>query len=1021
MKESIAMRQRLRDTALGLTAVVALVAWLVVVPLLLWTWRHNPLPTGLPSWNRLTTLIDGGYLDPDVIPNTAAAIAWLAWAWVTRAIVLDAWARLRHRPAPTPRPAGRLQVAVGRWVAAATLVVALFTQRPNPARAAVPPLMSLVPAGHAVVLDAPAVPSPEGAAAAVSRADEPVAPVPDGAEYQVQRGDSYWRIAEHYTGSGSRWRELRDLNVGRSHANGTPFAADSTLIHPGDRLLLPVAWSAATKPTADSRSPGGAVHVVKRGENLSRIASEELGDPDRWPEIYRLNDDQIADPNLVYAGQALRVPVRDATVASPTATAPTERPTPPEEAPWPDQAPSSEPLPPPTSSIPSPAPPTTSPPAPPAERPVVATPAPPIAADPWTKKTHESPGSDVPIAPLLAGLGAVTGAVVLWQLRRQQAFALLRRRPRHHLKPRSPAARDAEGLLVGLADTELVDWIDATQRALHAQLTDTREAGSVIAMRAGAHGVEVLWTSRGAPPPPWTVDDTGTWRLTAGTTVDDLHALGADHGPISPAAVTIGDTVDGPLLIDLETAGTFTIDCDIGIAERVLAAMVIELATSPWAAELELCVYRAPPEVARLDRVRPITVGDISVLARRGVARHPENGDSQSRRLDPSDDERSLTVVVTFDSLDLAPLRSWLAPSSPAGLVVMGAVGHVGQLSRGLSLTVADDLSGVIAPLGFQLTRVNAADGITRDAVVELVAEPPTDQAQEPARLVRSSAGAEQQSSVDHTIGLVLAARPIEVRILTPTPTVTGWQTRPPGQIATELVVFFATRDRPITPARARSLVYPDGITNEAWRAALSRTRRALGTDPETGIDHLPVADNGRLITSETVGSDWDRFQALRRAADQNNGGARAELLRAALAFIDGEPFTAVPTRRYRWVDDPADYLRQQLTVSIHDAATDLAELGLGELDDPALALDAIRAGLAGGGDNEHLYRLAFRVHLARGDTAEADAVVRSLERAVRRHDGLVELQPETLALIERWSRSSEAANSDRDESASQR
>jgi hypothetical protein len=75
MKEATAMRQRLRDTAVGLAAVVGLAAWLVGVPVLLWAWRHNPLPTRLPSWNRLTTLIDGGYLDPDVIPNATAVIA----------------------------------------------------------------------------------------------------------------------------------------------------------------------------------------------------------------------------------------------------------------------------------------------------------------------------------------------------------------------------------------------------------------------------------------------------------------------------------------------------------------------------------------------------------------------------------------------------------------------------------------------------------------------------------------------------------------------------------------------------------------------------------------------------------------------------------------------------------------------------------------------------------------------------------------------------------------------------------
>jgi nucleoid-associated protein YgaU len=1017
MKEATAMRQRLRDTAVGLAAVVGLAAWLVGVPLLLWTWRHNPLPTRLPSWHRLTTLIDGGYLDPDVIPNATAVIAWLAWAWVTRSIVLDTSARLRHCPAPAPRTTGPLQLAVGRWVTAATLVAALFTQRPNPARAAAPPpLLGLAPAGHTLVLDGPTGPSTGTTAApAVSGADERAAPSHGGAEYEVQRGDSYWRIAEHYTGSGNRWRELRDLNVGRLHVNGAPFTADSKLIHPGDHLLLPAAWPAAATSSSEPAATGApAVHVVKRGENLSRIAAEELGDPDRWPEIYRLNRDQIGDPDLVYAGQALRLPVPGPT-AHPAPAAPSE------------PAPPPEPLPPPVPFVPSSPPPTTPSPALPAEPmttaepPVRRTPATTSTADPSTKPAHESPGSNVPMAPVLAGLGAVTGAVVLWQLRRQQAFALLRRRPHRDLKPRSPAARNVEALLVGLADTELIDWLDATQRALHAQLTGIQEPGRVIAMRAGTHGVEVLWNTRRTAPPPWTVDDTGTWRLTASTTVDDLRVLGADHGPICPAAVTIGDTIDGPLLVDLETAGTVAVDCDIEVADRVLAAVLIELAISPWAVDVDLRVYGAPPEITRLDRVQSITLDDINRLATRTAARHPPNGaGSRGLRLDLSDEERSLTVLVAFDFLDLAPFRSWLTPGSPAGLVVVSAAHHLGPLPHGLTLTVADDLSGDISPLGFELTRVNALDRTTCDAVVELVAEPPPERAEESAPVIGSASTA-RESSVHDTIGAVLAARSVEVRILTPTPTVTGWQTPPPGQIATELIVFFATRDRPITPARARALLYPDGITSEAWRAALSRTRRALGADPETGIDHLPTADNGHLATSETVGCDWHRFQTLRRLADQYSGSARAELLRAALALIDGPPFTAVPTRRYRWVDEPSDYLRQQLIVAVHDTATDLAELALADLDDPALALDGVRAGLGGGGDNEHLYRLAFRAHLARGDTPEADAVIRGLERAVTQHDGLVELQPETLALIEHWSRAGIAGSSDCDKPASRR
>ena len=44
------------------------------------------------------------------------------------------------------------------------------------------------------------------------------------------------------------------------------------------------------------------------GDNLFDIAARELGDPQRWREIFDLNRDQIDDPALIFAGQVLRLP-----------------------------------------------------------------------------------------------------------------------------------------------------------------------------------------------------------------------------------------------------------------------------------------------------------------------------------------------------------------------------------------------------------------------------------------------------------------------------------------------------------------------------------------------------------------------------------------------------------------------------------------------------------------------------------------------------------------------------------------
>ena len=53
---------------------------------------------------------------------------------------------------------------------------------------------------------------------------------------------------------------------------------------------------------------GFAQHKVKPGETLSKIAQEWYGDSNSWPRISEANHDQIANPNLIFPGQVLRVP-----------------------------------------------------------------------------------------------------------------------------------------------------------------------------------------------------------------------------------------------------------------------------------------------------------------------------------------------------------------------------------------------------------------------------------------------------------------------------------------------------------------------------------------------------------------------------------------------------------------------------------------------------------------------------------------------------------------------------------------
>ncbi len=46
--------------------------------------------------------------------------------------------------------------------------------------------------------------------------------------------------------------------------------------------------------------------TVKKGDWLSKYAKEYLGDPHRWPEIWKLNP-HIKNPHLIYPGQEVRI------------------------------------------------------------------------------------------------------------------------------------------------------------------------------------------------------------------------------------------------------------------------------------------------------------------------------------------------------------------------------------------------------------------------------------------------------------------------------------------------------------------------------------------------------------------------------------------------------------------------------------------------------------------------------------------------------------------------------------------
>jgi DNA-binding SARP family transcriptional activator len=256
------------DRLRALASLLAILGLLVGVPLALAIFVGWPLPTEIPSGDRIGEAFRRQDVPVEVIVNGLAIVVWLAWAQLAWALGIETVAIVKGRAARRAPLLPGTQLMARQLVASAALILGTLTAVKPVSAAPLNALQEAPPADDGALRTAGLLPdtgtgtaagttageaadtAATSAAAASTGAVAPAsAPIPEQL-YEVRRGDTFWGLADQHLGSGMRWREIRDRNVGRAVAPGRVLGSGDDHLDVGWRLVLPpTTRSSGTLPT----------------------------------------------------------------------------------------------------------------------------------------------------------------------------------------------------------------------------------------------------------------------------------------------------------------------------------------------------------------------------------------------------------------------------------------------------------------------------------------------------------------------------------------------------------------------------------------------------------------------------------------------------------------------------------------------------------------------------------------------------------------------------------------------------
>jgi hypothetical protein len=936
------------DVLRGLLAAAAIVVFVIGVPAALMVVAPMRAPTSLPTWSGVIDAVSRPD-DGSLLLGVVTVIAWLAWLAFALPLVIEIVSSIRGVRTPHLPLLGHAQRLAAGLVAAAGLlmttpVATASAWEPGHQNSA-PVATQLLPTATVLPATGPTVPRIEPPAAPA--VEESRAGLPS---VTVLGGDTLWDLAERHLGSGHRYAEIRDLNLGRPQSDGRALT-DAHWVYPGWRLLLP-ADAVGVESTSESRADATTPYTVDPGDNLWKIAAEELGDPLRYSEIVDLNvgrpqpDGQsLRDPDLIRPGWLLELPTHpESTELSNRSTAPPTADAREDGTDLRDdesRADDDAPLNGATSggqgddaadAVDDGA-----------ERADDAAPGRHLAVPPGEQPAVEDDGSDtttsgsgdhpdVEAHGLFLGFTALAAAGVVGELARRRLIQQRVRRVGRRISLPDPgsSADDAERTLRAAVPPMTIARLKSTFLDLATRCYESeRDIPRVGAVTVKPDAVVLhLTEDDDSPVEPYRATDARTWTAAHEALADTTDAEDVDRPEPFPALVTLGHTPEGTVLVNLEAAGTLTIIGDRTAAIEILRALVAELATSDLTGRIGLVTSPVFEQLAQACDPARLQIAPVEAIALTVDRRlHEVRRTTTDAGVDDTLQARSDRIVgdvwlpVVF--VTTAESAAVAAPWSGSTVVAVGS-----PREGGWTLT-ADVTDARVDPLGFTLApqRLTLEDF---DRLVELLilAAPPTDGEPSVRRqpvaveIVEALAAMppSEHTGDDGVYGSGVARSPVRIGVLGP---VTAEGLPGSGALSrrsTELLAYLALRGRATGPELDEALWYGARVDKQTRNSLVYRTRQRVGADvlPVVGAD-------GVYRLGDTVTSDWAEFQRHARRGLAAGLGGVADLC-TAMDLVRDRPLLGVRDSDYTW----AEHDVQHMISSIADIAHVLSRLLLG-------------------------------------------------------------------------------------------